>query len=194
MLELGKKIGNGIVDALIFIFIELPFKFWSAVFGAIGKFAEWGSKMLEAGVNSAKRILSDVVNTMARLPGNIWNAIKSAISNMARWGGEMISTAGNKMRQMANTIINAVKSLPSKMFSIGKDIIYGIARGIGNAVGYLYDCIWDALNGLVDRAKDALGIFSPSRVMAKEVGAFIPAGIGVGIEKNSDEAVGPLES
>ena len=49
-------------------------------------------------------------------------------------------------------------------------------------LGYLYDCIWDTLNGLVDRAKDALGIFSPSRVMAKEVGAFIPAGIGVGIE------------
>lgn len=194
MLELGKKIGNGIVDALIFIFIELPLKFWSAVFGAIGKFAEWGSKMLEAGVNSAKRILSNVVSIMTKLPGQIWNAIKNAISNMARWGSEMISTASSKMRQVASTIYNAVKNVPKQMFSIGKDIIYGIANGIGDAVGYLYDSICDALSGLVDKAKGYLGIFSPSRVMAKEVGAFIPAGIGVGIEKNSDEAVGPLES
>lgn len=183
MLEMAKAVGKLIVDGVIFIMIELPLRFWTAVFGAIGKFAEWGSKMLESGVTSATRILSNVVSIMTKLPGQIWNAIKSAISNMARWGSEMISTASSKMRQVASTIYNAVKNVPKQMFSIGKNIIYGIAHGIGDAVGYLYDSICNALSGLVDKAKEYLGIFSPSRVMAKEVGKFIPAGIGVGIEK-----------
>lgn len=194
MLEMAKSVGKLIVDGVIFIMIELPLRFWTAVFGAIGKFAEWGSKMLESGVTSANRILSNVVSIMTKLPGQIWNAIKSAISNMARWGSEMISTASSKMRQVASTIYNAVKNVPKQMFSIGKNIIYGIANGIGDAVGYLYDSICEALSGLVDKAKGYLGIFSPSRVMAKEVGAFIPAGIGVGIEKNTDEATDPLEA
>ncbi|MFR4807965.1 MAG: hypothetical protein ACLT9Y_02690, partial [Peptostreptococcus anaerobius] len=194
MLESGKKIGKAIVDALIFIFVKLPDKFWSAVFGAIGKFAEWGSKMLEAGVNSAKRILSNVVNIMARLPGSIWNAIKGAIIGIGRWGNEMISTAGRKMREVANTIVGAVKNIPGKMLGIGRDIIHGIARGIGNAVDYLYNTIEDALGGLVDKAKEALGIFSPSRVMANQVGQYIPAGIGVGISDNVDDALEPMDA
>lgn len=194
MLESGKKIGKSIVDALIFIFVKLPDKFWSAVFGAIGKFAEWGSKMLEAGVNSAKRILSNVVNIMARLPGNIWNAIKGAISGIGRWGNEMISTASRKMREVARTIVGAVRDIPSRMFRMGRDVIRGLANGIGDSVGYLYDSICDALSGLVDKAKEYLGIFSPSRVMAQQVGQYIPAGIGVGISDNIDDAIDPMDA
>lgn len=194
MLESGKKIGKAIVDALIFIFVKLPDKFWSAVFGAIGKFAEWGSKMLEAGVNSAKRILSNVVNIMARLPGNIWNAIKGAISGIGRWGNEMISTASRKMREVARTIVGAVRDIPSRMFRMGRDVIRGLANGIGDSVGYLYDSICDALSGLVDKAKEYLGIFSPSRVMAQQVGQYIPAGIGVGISDNIDDAIDPMDA
>ncbi|SFE83954.1 phage tail tape measure protein [Peptostreptococcus sp. D1] len=194
MLESGKKIGKTIIDALIFIFVELPIKFWTAIAGSILKFGQWGSKMLESGMNSAKRIVSSIIGILSKIPSNVWNAIKGAISNLGRWGSDMINIAGRKMREVANAIVGAVKSIPGKMLSIGRDIIHGIANGIGNAVDYLYGTIEDALGGLVDRAKEALGIFSPSRVMANQVGQYIPAGIGVGISDNIDDALDPMDA
>lgn len=194
MLESGKKIGKSIVDALIFIFVELPDKFWMAILGAIFKFGQWSTKMLESGVSGSKRIVSNVISILSRLPNSIWNAIKGSISGIGRWGNEMISAAGRKMREVANTIVGAVKNIPGKMLGIGRDIIHGIARGIGNAVDYLYNTIEDALGGLVDKAKEALGIFSPSRVMANQVGQYIPAGIGVGISDNVDDALEPMDA
>ena len=46
-----------------------------------------------------------------------------------------------------------------------------------------YDKIKGALSGLVDKAKEALGIHSPSRVFRDEVGRYIPPGISEGIDK-----------
>ena len=82
-----------------------------------------------------------------------------------------------------NGIVNAFTGLPAKMVSIGKDAINGVINGIEAMVGKLYSKIKDALSGLVDKAKDALGISSPSKVLAAEVGRWIPAGIGAGIQK-----------
>lgn len=72
---------------------------------------------------------------------------------------------------------------------VGEDIVRGIINGIGNLGGALVDKVKslasDALNGV----KDFLGIGSPSRVFADEVGRQIPAGIAVGVREHTDLAV-----
>ncbi|MCD7838125.1 MAG: hypothetical protein LUG65_04360, partial [Clostridiales bacterium] len=60
--------------------------------------------------------------------------------------------------------------------------INGIISGITSMVSKLYSSIKSALSGLVGKAKSALGIASPSKVFAKQVGAFIPPGIGEGLK------------
>lgn len=49
--------------------------------------------------------------------------------------------------------------------------------------------LWNAAQRLASKAwngmKDALGIHSPSKVMAEEVGQWIPKGVTVGIEANA---------
>ena len=49
--------------------------------------------------------------------------------------------------------------------------------------------LWNAAQSLASKAwngmKSALGIHSPSKVMAEEVGQWIPKGVTVGIEANA---------
>ena len=78
------------------------------------------------------------------------------------------------------------------MKDIGKSVIQGVINGINSMVGKLYSSIKKALSGLVDKAKKALGINSPSKVFADQVGRGIPEGVAVGVEqytKVADKAV-----
>ena len=52
-------------------------------------------------------------------------------------------------------------------------------------VGSLYSSITNALSGLVDKAKSALGIHSPSRVFRDEVGAMVGRGMALGIDDSA---------
>ena len=55
-------------------------------------------------------------------------------------------------------------------------------NGICNAAGWFRRQVQSFFSGIVDGVKGALGIHSPSKVFADEIGKWIPPGIGVGIE------------
>lgn len=74
--------------------------------------------------------------------------------------------------------------------SLGRDLISGIIRGLDSAVTNLYYTLRNMALNALQSAKNALGIGSPSRVFADEVGRWIPAGAAEGIENNMN----PLES
>lgn len=48
-------------------------------------------------------------------------------------------------------------------------------------------------SSLLSAAKNALGIHSPSKVFAEEIGAWIPPGIGEGVEKEMPDLVSDTE-
>ncbi|MBK9711565.1 MAG: phage tail tape measure protein [Kouleothrix sp.] len=68
---------------------------------------------------------------------------------------------------------------------IGGSIIDGIASGIADAVGRLAQAAASAAKSALDAAKRALGIASPSAVMAEHVGSPIVDGIVAGIQSRS---------
>lgn len=85
---------------------------------------------------------------------------------------------------MVNSIIDTVKNLPSRMLEIGKNIVQGIWNGISGAVSWLWDKITGFCSGIVDGIKGVLGIHSPSKVLADEVGSNMALGIGEGFDDN----------
>lgn len=56
-------------------------------------------------------------------------------------------------------------------------------QGIINAKNWFMDQVHGFFSGIVDGAKAALGIHSPSRVMRDEVGKWIMPGVEVGMDK-----------
>lgn len=77
---------------------------------------------------------------------------------------------------------------------IGRDIVDGIYQGIKNAWNQLCYNTSNLTKQLVADIKKALGIKSPSKVFAQQVGQWIPKGIAEGIEKNMNSVTNALDT
>ncbi|MGE9695913.1 phage tail tape measure protein [Streptomyces sp. CH6] len=105
-----------------------------------------------------------------------WNSIKStAVSKMSELVGWM--------RGFPGRISSAIGSLGGLLVGKGRDVVRGLWRGIQGMGGWLRSSLvsW-AKSTIPGPIASALGIHSPSRVMAAEVGRWIPAGVVAGIE------------
>ena len=129
------------------------------------------------------------INAMLSFIRGVWSAAWNGIKNVATsvWNGltSSISAGVQRIRGVFNgvkdVITGAFHGAGSWLSNIGRNIINGLARGINNALGWLKTQLSKIANIIPGWLKDRLGIHSPSRVMADQVGRFIPAGIGVGI-------------
>ncbi|MCD7805446.1 MAG: phage tail tape measure protein [Oscillospiraceae bacterium] len=184
----GKDVLNSIYDAIK----SLPSKLMSLGKNA-GTFLKNGlSAMIGAIKSVSSNILSTIVSAISSLPSKLLTLGKNAMTFLKNGISSMISSIASTVGTIADTIVNYFMNLPSEMVSIGKNIINGLISGITSMVSSLYSSIKNALSGLVDKAKSALGINSPSKVMEEEVGVYIPSGVAVGVEKNAavaEEAV-----
>ena len=94
---------------------------------------------------------------------------------------------------MVDNIINAVRNLPSQMASIGRNIVEGVWNGITGMGSWLMNKVSSFFSGIVDGAKKALGIHSPSRVMRDQVGKYMAQGVGVGFEDETKNVERSME-
>jgi len=69
------------------------------------------------------------------------------------------------------------------LFQIGKDIINGLWNGISSMVGDLFAGVSNIAGGLVNSAKKALGIKSPSKEF-EEIGMYTGEGFVIGLNKS----------
>ncbi len=156
-------------------------------------------KMLESGVAIITKLATGLINAIPKLIEKIPQIISSLIRAFADGSGglvesgialigkliiglvgaipQIISSAG----QIASSIVNAILSV--NWLDVGVQIIAGIIKGILYSIGAAIDAVVKAGKEILDSAKKSLKIKSPSKVFADEVGAWIPPGIGEGIEK-----------
>lgn len=80
-------------------------------------------------------------------------------------------------------ITKAVLDLTVRIISIGEDIVKGVWQGMLAKKDWFFSQVRAFFQGIVDTVKKILGITSPSKLFANEIGINIPAGVGVGIMK-----------
>jgi len=78
--------------------------------------------------------------------------------------------------------------------TFGKNVAAGIAKGIDEGSSTVLDSSSTLIKRLTLHTKKEAMIKSPSRLFAKEVGAYIPSGIAMGIEDNQEDAIGSVEN
>ena len=78
--------------------------------------------------------------------------------------------------------------------SVGRAIIKGIKNGVLSAARGLANAALSAANTALNAVKSGLGIQSPSRVAAEEIGRPFGAGIAVGIEEEARGIAETLEA
>lgn len=184
------KIIQGVIDW----FAQLPGNIWNWLVQTVTNIVKWGQDIQKKATDAVRGFFNNVINWFKELPGNIWNWLVNTITNIAKWGIEMQNKAKTAMSNMVNGIINTVKSLPGKMLEIGKNIIQGIWNGISGAASWLWDKITSFCNGIVDGIKGALGIHSPSKVLADEVGSNMALGIEEGFQESLRSVYDKMQS
>ena len=96
---------------------------------------------------------------------------------------------GDILTRIEEWIGTAVDWILDKAASLGKAMIDGAVKGIKDAGSALLDAMTGMATSALNAAKSALGIKSPSKVMAAEVGAPIVDGIVAGLVQRSPKAV-----
>lgn len=174
---------------------------WDGVWAGIGNIITtvWNGikSVVSAGANAISGVISAVSGTINTVWSGLWNAVKGLASSA--WNG-----ITNAVRNGVNSVVNTVSGIGGKikgafsdagswLASAGNNIIQGLINGIKGAIGNAVAAVKGAASSIVNAAKSALGIHSPSRVFRDEVGKMIPAGLGIGVTMNEKLAVRPVQ-
>jgi len=170
-----------IIDNIVTFFSELPGKVWTWLCNTITNIVNWGIDMYQKASQYASNAIDAVVNFFTTLPGKVWTWLGNTVNKVASWGANLRSKGAEAAGNLVGAVVSGVGSLPSRMLEVGKNIVHGVWNGICNAAGWFKSQVRSFFSGIVDGVKDALGIHSPSRVFADEVGKWIPPGIGEGV-------------
>lgn len=134
--------------------------------------------LLSAG-DAVAKLLSGLVQNLPKILAAGFDLIVSLIKGIGNAMPNIITAAGD----VAKKIWNAIKNV--NWIQVGKDIINGLINGIGAMASALWDAAKNIASSALNAIKSFFGIASPSKVMRDEVGKWIPPGIAVGIEANT---------
>ena len=163
---------------------ELPGKIWTHLVNTVNKVVAWGQQMVSNASTAASSVLSKVSSTLQQLPGKVWDYLSQAAQKVVSWGTELASKGASAAKSLFDSVVDGLKSLPDKIKSIGSDIVSGLWNGISSGWDWLKNKVSNLATSLLDAAKDALGINSPSKEFADEVGRWIMPGVGKGLDKS----------
>lgn len=141
--------------------------------------------------NSIKSTASTTWNSLKTTISNSWNSVKSTATTT--WNGikSSLSNTWNSIKSTASTTFDNIKNtIKNKGWSgVGGNICDGITSGINSGWTALKNKVSEVASSLLDKAKSALGIHSPSRLFRDIVGLNIGYGIGEGIEASEGSVV-----
>ncbi|MBR3272590.1 MAG: hypothetical protein IKF98_01610 [Clostridia bacterium] len=172
---------------------------WENVMAAMttGENLETAMNNLSTSVGNFATNVFTMFGTLAsQLPTLILGLVDVVIKNAPEFiksGVEMIVQLGVGLVQAVPDIIAMIPELMQGVWdaitqidwmSIGINIVNGIIDGLWDAAGGLWRSMQSLADSAWQSAKDFLGISSPSKVFAQQVGRWIPAGVAVGIDDN----------
>lgn len=171
----------GLVTAFVLLWNKCEWfrNFWIAMWEAIkeGFINAWNmikavfTAIIDFIQNNWKQLLLFIVNPFAGAFALLYNNCEAF---------------RNFVNKFVNGIIDLFKTLPAKMKEIGLNIAKGIGKGITSGVRWVKDRIKEFVGDVTRFIKRMFKIGSPSKLMKDEVGQWLPKGIAVGIEANTD--------
>lgn len=174
-------------------FSKLPGVIWNWLVSAYNNIVNWGTQTYSNMVSAVTNTINAVINWFAKLPGRIWEWLSNTISKVAQFASNLGSKAAEAGSNMVSNIVNAVTNLPSRMAEIGSNIVRGVWNGITGMGSWIKNKVNGFFKGIVDGAKSALGIHSPSRVFRDQVGKYMAQGVGVGFEDETEKIQGDMQ-
>lgn len=187
--ENGKQAASQFFENIKNWFVQLPTNFKNWLDSTIEKVKTWASDLKTKATEAATNFFNNIKTKIQNLPSNFKTWLDNTISKVTSFASSLKDKAVSAATQFKDNLINGIKSIPDRVKSIGSDIVNGVWNGIKSKFTEFYNNVTGFFSGIVDGVKSALGIGSPSKVFRDEVGRWLPEGVAVGIEANSDSAL-----
>ena len=153
-----------------------------------------GAQMILNGtmaLNPVGLVIAGIVALIATIV-LLWNkcewfrdGVKAVISHIVAFISELILVGKKVLKYFGDFLGNFA--------DIGMNVVRGIANGISNGYNFIKNTIKKFVGNVTDFIKKMFKIGSPSRLMENSVGQWIPKGIAVGIDANTDAVTDSME-
>lgn len=189
---------------------------WSGAWNEIENVATtiWNgiTSVVSTAINGVRSVISSVMNGIKSVWSSVWNGIKSVTSGAMSMVRSVVSGGMSAMHSVVSSMMSAVqsafisgwnaarnatangisravsaaRSMTGAMVSAGRDFVMGFVNGIEGAIWRAASAAARMASAAMHAAKAWFNIGSPSKVMRDQVGKWVPAGLAVGIEQNTD--------
>lgn len=159
---------------------------------------EGGFQLLTGLITGLTKCTPDLINAIIALIPVITDSLTENLPALVKAGMELIVALAKGLPDAIPDIINALPEIIGAIIDgfkevdwldLGANILKGILNGLVSAVSGIWSVVEDVGSAIIDGFCDFFDIHSPSRVMAKKVGQYLPSGIAVGMEDTADEPV-----
>lgn len=193
--EMLMELVNGIISGIPQMLEQLPLiieSFVTFITNNLPVILDAGVKLLFNLANGIVAGIPDMVSQLPKIIKSITTTLSDNFPKIIRAGFDLLIKLANGilsaipdlisvLPQVVAAILSGFSSAVSGVFEIGKNIVMGLWDGIKSMGSWIAEKIGDFLGGIVDGAKDLLGIHSPSRVFA-DIGKNMALGLGDGWE------------
>lgn len=144
-------------------------------------------------VTSLKNFINLVVSEIKLLPQKIWTWLVNVLTNITEWGNNLATKGREAGQKLLTALITKVQEITTKIRSIGSDIVSGLWNGINDKVEWLKGKISGFVGNVTSWLKKFFEIGSPSKLMAREIGRWLPEGIAVGVSDNAKSLLSAMK-
>lgn len=172
------------IDLIIEVGIEIILALIEGIFNALPNLI---AKLPELIIKLVRALLKLI---FIQLPQAGRDIVDKIIDGLFGYWNKMIQ----KIREFfKGTIFEPIVNKITDMAKVGLQLVQGLWNGIKNARDWLLNKIKSFASSITDGIKKFFKIGSPSKLMRDEVGQWLPKGIAVGIEANTDSALDSID-
>lgn len=166
--------------------------------------------MMAAGISLFQSIISGISSNLPSLLETGISMLTQFLSTVAGYLPDLLVMGGELLLSIIRGLVGSIPDLLSGIgeilqsawdafvnydwLSLGKAIIDGIVAGISNFGSAIGNKLREAAGSAFKGIKNFFGIESPSKLMRDQIGRYIPEGIAVGIEANTDSVTDAMRS
>ena len=214
IIELGLvlilALANGIadnLDTIIPAIVECILKIVDVITQNLDKIIEVASVIIVELAKGLIKAIPKLLTSVPKIVTNIVTGIKNVKDKMLDGASTLMNKLGTGITEGIPKVVEKAKDVVSSFWKklksfildtdwlqLGKNILQGILNGMLNFGNIVKDTIKKVGKKITGAIKSYFGISSPSRLMEKEVGQYLTAGIGVGFEKGVPSTIRKVNS
>lgn len=144
-------------------------------------------------LEKAPEIINKLVNAFVKVIDRLIETGMTIVTKLALGIIQNLPAIGSAALQICTSILNGIGGLLGNVINIGKEIVCGLGQGILSMGDWIYTKVRNFGHNIINSFKKVFGIASPSKVMAKEIGKWLPKGIGLGFDKELNNTVREMQ-